>query len=95
MFKRIIAGIAIAVLLTGVAAAEPFVEGAVAYSRGDYATALRLWQPLAEQGDAQAQHSLALMYTKGLGVPQDFVEAVRWYRLAAEQGHAGAQYSLV
>src|SRR5690349_10104118 len=48
----------------------------------------------AEQGDAQAQLELGFMYSKGKGVPQDFVQAVRWYRKSAEQGYANAQYNL-
>jgi hypothetical protein len=48
----------------------------------------------AEQGFAQAQINLGLMYTKGEGVPEDDAEAVRWYRLAAEQGFAQAQINL-
>ena len=48
----------------------------------------------AEQGHANAQHSLGARYRDGQGVPQDYAEAVRWYRLAAEQGHANAQNSL-
>ena len=48
----------------------------------------------AEQGDAEAQYSFALMYRNGEGVPQDDAEPARWLRLAADQGHAGAQYSL-
>ena len=48
----------------------------------------------AEQGDADAQYNLGLMYRNGLGVIQDFAEAVRWYRLAAEQGNAHAQILL-
>ncbi len=48
----------------------------------------------AEQGDADAQYDLGLMYATGRGVPQDDGEAVRWFRRAAEQGLAGAQYSL-
>ena len=69
-------------------------EGEGAYNRGDYATALREWRPLAEQGNAAAQYNLGFMYDKGLGVTQDYAEAARWYRKAAEQGHAGAQYNL-
>ncbi len=65
-----------------------------AFDRGDYATALREWRPLAEQGDATAQYNLGAMYDKGQGVPQDDAEAVRWYRKAAEQGFALAQYNL-
>ncbi len=65
-----------------------------AYQRGDYATAIRELRPLAEQGVAEAQFLLGVMYDKGLGVPQDYAEAVGWWRKAAEQGYAKAQYSL-
>ena len=49
---------------------------------------------LAEQGDAQAQADLGVMFSAGQGVPQDDVEAIRWYRLAADQGQARAQFRL-
>ena len=62
--------------------------------RGDYATALREWRPLAEQGNAEAQYNLGNMYRKGLGVPQDYGEAVQWYRKAAERENAKAQLFL-
>ena len=65
-----------------------------AYDRGDYATAVRLVRPLAEQGNAQAQNSLGAMYYNGKGVVKDFKEAVRWYRLAAAQGNISAQLNL-
>ncbi len=65
-----------------------------AYQRGDYATAIRELRPLAEQGVAEAQFLLGVMYDKGLGVPQDYAEAVGWWRKAAEQGYAKAQYNL-
>ena len=66
-------------------------DGLAAYLRGDYATALKEWRPLAEQGHANAQTNLGVMYNLGQGVPQDYNEAVRWYRLAAAQGYAYAQ----
>ena len=71
-----------------------FGEGTAAYDRGDYATALREWRPLAKQGVADAQYNLGVMYGEGLGVPQDYAKAVGWWRKAAEQGHATAQYNL-
>ena len=74
--------------------AGPFEDGHAAYTRGDYATALRLWSPLAAQGYAEAQNNLGVMYENGTGVPQDYKEAVRWYRLAAAQGNAKAQNNL-
>ena len=48
----------------------------------------------AEQGDADAQYNLGVMYDQGRGVAQDDAEAMRWWRLAAEQGLADAQYNL-
>lgn len=69
-------------------------DGQTAYNAGDYANALRLWRPLAEQGDARAQNNLGVMYENAKGVAPDINEALRWYRLAATQGYGGAQYNL-
>jgi TPR repeat protein len=71
-----------------------FDEGVAAYGRGDYATTLKEWRPLAEQGDPTAQHHLGWLYVLGHGVPQDYEEAVRWFRKAAEQGDSDAQTNL-
>jgi TPR repeat protein len=49
---------------------------------------------LAEQGDADAQFNLGLMYANGDGVPQNDAESAKWFRLAAEQGDAPAQSTL-
>ena len=86
----------LAVLLgsTGVSWSADFQKGVAAYKSGDYATALREWKPLAEQGDATAQSNLGLMYQKGKGVPKDNKEAVKWSRKAADQGNADAQIYL-
>ena len=73
---------------------DDFEYAVDAYEREDYETSYKLFLPLAEQGDAEAQHNLGVMYDKGQGVPQDDKEAVKWYRLAAEQEHADAQYNL-
>jgi TPR repeat protein len=67
-----------------------YQAGMDAYDRGDYVTAFREWQPLAVQGDAEAQTSLGTMYSAGHGVPQDFQQALFWFRLAAKQGYAMA-----
>ena len=75
----------IAVLLgsMGVSWSGDYEKGAAAYEIGDYATALREWTPLAEQGDAASQYNLGVMYRKALGVPKNNKTAVKWYRLAA------------
>src|SRR5260370_10443986 len=85
------------VLLLGLivpAMAKTKEDADAAQSRGDFATAARLYRSLAEQGKASAQHQLAKMYENGEGVPKSQAEAMKWYRLAAEQGHAGAQLYL-
>ena len=71
-----------------------FQKGLDAYDREDYATALHVWRDLANQGLAEAQYYMGLMYVKGNGVPENDKEAVKWYRLAAEQGDVDAQYTL-
>ena len=76
------------------ATADSLSEEGRAYAEGDYKKAAKLYRPLAEKGDAEAQLILGSMYDFGLGVPQDYKEAVKWYRLAAEQGDAFAQLSL-
>ena len=92
--KRILAGVVLAVVLRGGAVAGPLADAWTAYERGDYAVALRLWLPLAAQGNAFAQTNLGFMYSSGQGVPRDLAEAARWYRLAAEQGNPTAQSNL-
>ena len=75
-------------------AAQDFQKGYEATRRGDFATALREWRPLAERGDVRAQINLAHLYDNGLGVRRDFAEAAKWFRAAAEQGEVQAQYNL-
>mmetsp|Transcript_72542 Transcript_72542/g.142095 ORF Transcript_72542/g.142095 Transcript_72542/m.142095 type:complete len:240 (-) Transcript_72542:1-720(-) len=48
----------------------------------------------ADQGFAEAQDMLGILYTNGEGVKQNFEEAVKWFRQAADQGNADAQCSL-
>mgnify|MGYP001080174181 CR=1 FL=1 len=70
---------------------QQFQQGLTAYEQSNYQTAFKLWLPLAEQGDANVQFNLGVMYAEGQGVKQDDFEAVKWYRQAAEQGYANAQ----
>jgi len=75
-------------------AAGSFEDGLAAYGRGDYATAIQLRLPLADQGKVYAQAFLGLMYAEGQGVPQDYAVAVAWFRKAADQGDARAHGNL-
>src|SRR6476659_8327251 len=51
--------------IAGASVAGPLEDGEAAFKRGDYATALRLWRPLANQGDARAQYYLGAIYANG------------------------------
>ncbi len=62
-------------------------KGVTAYTNGDYATALREWTPLAEQGDADAQFNLGQMYFNGQGVLQDNIYAHMWFNIVASLGN--------
>jgi uncharacterized protein len=83
------------------ASAGSYEEAIAASKRGDYATAMRLLRPLAEQGIADAQDTLGFMYEWGHGAPKDKAEAAKWfakaakaYRKAADRGNADAQNKL-
>ncbi len=69
-------------------------DGLTAFNAGDDATALEKWRLLADQGDANAQALLGMIYKDGVGVIEDAAEAARWFRLAADQGDVNAQLSL-
>ena len=71
-----------------------FTDGLNAAIEGDYKTALKEWQSLADQGNASAQYNLGVMYENGEGVLKDDKQAVKWYQKAADQGNASAQYNL-
>ena len=71
--------------------------GVDAWSRGDYATAVKEWRQSAINGDADAQFNLGQAYKLGRGVPVDSKAAEDWYRKAALQGHMQAEdnYGLI
>ena len=68
-------------------AAGPLEDGDAAFNRADLTTALDLYRPLAEQGNATAQYKLGMTYQL---LPND-AEAMRWLSKSAEQGNSGAQ----
>jgi TPR repeat protein len=45
-----------------------FQDGLNAYDKQDYDAAFEEWQPLAKQGNADAQNNLGTMYANGKGV---------------------------
>lgn len=69
-------------------------EALAASQAGDYATALRLWEPLARAGLARAQNNVGACFAEGLGVPPDSTLAERWLTLAADAGDPVGQRNL-
>jgi TPR repeat protein len=72
------------------AAAAGFDES----TEAEYKEALAKAIPMAEQGDAEAQYNIGVMYAEGLGVLENDRTGAKWLTLAAEQGYADAQYKL-
>jgi len=94
--QMIIGGLILAAQILGIAGAVagPWEDGMAAYHRGDYVPAIRLFRPLAEQGNAKAQSVLGVMYRKGEGVARNSVRAFIWFSRAAARGDARAKAEL-
>jgi len=69
----------ITLLVGNLAFSADYQKGLDAFLDFDFATALREWEPLAKQGDAEAQNSLGSMYYAGFEVTQNYQTAVKWY----------------
>jgi TPR repeat protein len=79
-------------LFTGYSAAADLESAKRAYEQKDYATALKEFTRLAEQGNAEAQVGLARLYLMGQGVTPDRETAIKWFKAAAAQGNADAEF---
>jgi uncharacterized protein len=90
-FNHAVAAVILALCLAAPVQAGQFEDGLAAFYRGDYATALQVLRPMAEQGNSGAQVAIGQIYFEGDGVPQSDAEAAKWFRLAAEQGVVFAQ----
>src|SRR5580704_10557314 len=86
--NRLLMGGAVAFLLMIPAIASDEPGGLKAFRAGDYETAFKIWKPLADKGDANAQCDLGIMFQKGLGVDRDPAQAFQLFQAAANQGNA-------
>ena len=69
-------------------------DGLNAFKNKDYAAAMTVLMPLAEQGNPEAQCVIANLYHLGLGVAVNIDTAIKWYRKSAEQGYGVASNNL-
>ena len=82
--------LSLALMLAPAAARADIKAGWKAYTRGDYETAIKEWQPLAEDGDYQAAYALGMAFQ----IKGEPALAVPWYEQAASAGLAEAQILL-
>lgn len=92
--KRLASALFLTIMLSATPGKADVKSGVDAWSRGDYAAAVKEWRPLAINGDADAQFNMGQAYKLGRGVPVDFKLAEGWYRRAADQGHLQAEDNL-
>lgn len=79
---------------TSLWAGQGVEQGYQALKKGDYKTALSVFEPLAAQKDTDAQAGLAIMYYEGMGVQKDVKKAVALAQKAAKKENELAQYIL-
>ncbi len=86
--------VALCALLAPACRTAPLDAGWRAFHHDDDAGALQAWQPLAEEGDADAQYLVGLLHDEGRGPAFDPRLAASWYAKAAAQGHPAALNNL-
>lgn len=91
---RLLPALLCAILALPLHAGSESRDAARAWKQKDYETALKIYQPLAESGDAHAQHRLGIAYLRGMGVGRNPARAAFWLKQAAAQGRSGSQFHL-
>ena len=79
---------------SGNAEADCVNRGRQCEREGNSESAAAWYRQAADQGHAEAQFRLGLLYRDGRGVPQVRIVAAMWLRRASDQGHAEAASQL-
>lgn len=69
-------------------------KGYAEFKMAHYDNARKIWEALAQRGNAEASFNLGVLYEDGLGVNQDLPQALVHYETAAIGGSFKAQYRL-
>ncbi len=64
------------------------------YQQGQYDIARKMWKPMAQNGDCDAQYALGLLYFNGLSVRKNYSTALKWWGRAAQQAQPQGLNSL-
>ncbi|MES1929906.1 Sel1 domain-containing protein [Salinisphaera dokdonensis CL-ES53] len=94
MNKTAIARLAVIAITASTAFASVNNAFAQAPSDAEAAEVLKTAKPLADNGNANAQYNMGVLYDEGYGVEQDYAKARRWYEKAAAQNYAKAEHNL-
>ena len=86
--------VALLLAMATTADAQSVKAGIDAWQRADYDSAVKIWRPLAEAGDADAAFNLGQAYRLGRGVPISLAASQTWLERAARKGHLDAQTTL-
>lgn len=89
--RALLLTVAVFALVAQPSMATPFKDALTAYASGDFNRALQILRPLAEEGDANAQFWLGMMYRLGEGVPPSKLHAYVWFYLAMVNSDAGSE----
>src|SRR3982751_3361839 len=94
MVRSYLVTAALLLALAAPGSAQSVKAGIEAWQRADYSSAVAIWRPLAENGDADAAFNLGQAYRLGRGVPTNLSAAKTWFERAARQNHVDAQTTL-
>lgn len=90
---RILLILLLSVIITSTSQAD-LKSADLAYSRGEYEKALKLYLEEAEKGNPNAQFTLGLMYQFGRGTEVNYKEDFRWQKAAADQDFPRSHYQV-
>ena len=71
-----------------------FQAGIAAYQANNLPLAYQEFLTAANDGHADSQFNVGLMYEQGIGVSKDEMEAIEWYTKSALQDNSAAQFNL-
>jgi TPR repeat protein len=71
-----------------------FSAGIMAAEMNNMPLAFTEFLAAANEGHADSQFNVGLMYEQGIGVEKDAAKAIYWYGKSAAQGNSNAQYNL-
>lgn len=87
-------GLTCLTLVTARAAIADYEIAVRAVSEGEYPTAYREFQTLANREDPRGQNGLGILYLRGWGVEQDVDKALSLFHKSAKKGHRAAENNL-